>query len=242
MRERTKRRPTDREQKSTSSKTDDSELWHGAIHPAPGSLLSQSQTDPFNADSRRYLSEIARRSLEYTYQVVWPNNAPGIAMSRSAVQSLIHTWRRTAVQSDLKFHTHVSQAASLGYCLSEDNSDAQHDFLHLRHKHLYVSMRLTRESVAQLTGPASDDLIDDIMRVAGNGANIKRSTFCEQVPRNIPHRWICAHQDFRALRPESLPSPGSPSLGGGTGRFGHGRSDGREPHTIVSLTGKIYRP
>lgn len=47
--------------------------------PKPGTILGQGKIDPFNADDARNLPAVILDGLEYTYEVLWPNNRPGLS-------------------------------------------------------------------------------------------------------------------------------------------------------------------
>jgi hypothetical protein len=159
-----------------------------ATHPHPQTILAESTTDPFNADSLRVLSPVAARSLEHVYHVVWPSNSP--AMTGQALKSLIGLWRRTAVQSALTFHTQVALAVSLCYCIPATDPDTRQSLLQARLTHQSVSMKLIRETIAGLTGPAPDELIESIMRVAANGSSVS------EAPPVSRYRESPINQDF----------------------------------------------
>jgi len=159
------------------------------LHPHPRTILAESRTDPFNADNLRMLSPITAQSLEYTYEVLWPRNSP--ALSGPALRSLIELWRQTAVQSDLTFHTQVSLAAGLCYCLSLQPA-AKKSLWQAHLKHQCISMKMIREAVASLTGPPSDELIESIMRIAGVGADVNDTLFTSRyaetpINQGFPH-------------------------------------------------------
>lgn len=147
--------------------------------PHPKTVLSESTTDPFNNHGFRKLSPVAIRSLDHTYEVFWPGNFPTIR--GPALRSLIDLWKRTTVQSALAFHTHVAQAASLCYLISTD-AEVSDSLMKVRIKHQYTSTKLVREAIGDLSGPASDDLIESILRLAANGVNIIETPIVSKYP------------------------------------------------------------
>jgi len=149
--------------------------------PHPKTLLSESTIDPFNTTESRRLSPLALRSLDHIYEIVWPGNFPTI--TGTALRALILLWKRTTVQSDLAFHTHVAQAASLCYLLSTD-PEIKDNLMKVRINHQYTSTKLVREAIASLSGPASDDLIESILRLAANGVNIIETPIVSRYPES----------------------------------------------------------
>lgn len=155
------------EQESSDTDTDNDT----SLVPYPRTILIENNGDPFASDPFRKLSPTAARSLEFTYQVLWPANSP--AMTPEALDVQVNFWRRTAMESSLSFHTQVAQATSLCYCLSSPaEGNTNNGLLLARLKHQCLSMRLIREAMKDLGAPASDSLIENIMRVGANGANV----------------------------------------------------------------------
>ncbi|KIV83407.1 hypothetical protein PV11_05438 [Exophiala sideris] len=154
---------------------------YNILMPHPKTLLSESTTDPFNNDECRKLSSLALRSLDHTYEIVWPGNFPTIR--GSALRSLIQLWKRITVQSDLAFHTHVAQAASLCYLVSTD-PEVKDNLMKVRINHQYISTKLVREAIGALSEPASDDLIESILRLGANGVNIIETPIVSKYPES----------------------------------------------------------
>ncbi|KAK5040164.1 hypothetical protein LTS07_000661 [Exophiala sideris] len=154
---------------------------YNILMPHPQTLLSESTTDPFNNDECRRLSSLALKSLDHTYEIVWPGNFPTIR--GSALRSLIQLWKRITVQSDLAFHTHVAQAASLCYLVSTD-PEVKDNLMKVRINHQYISTKLVREAIGALSEPASDDLIESILRLGANGVNIIETPIVSKYPES----------------------------------------------------------
>ncbi|KAI1625858.1 hypothetical protein EDD37DRAFT_320052 [Exophiala viscosa] len=169
-----------KENKNFSFPTSSLMLLDSAIQSAKPESRHMHKSQPRAMRSRR-LSPLALRSLEHTYQIVWPGNFPTIR--GPALRSLIQLWRRTTVQSDLAFHTHVAQAASVCYLLSTD-PETKDNLMKVRINHQYTSTKLVRETIAALSGPASDDLIESILRLAANGVNIIETPIVTKYPES----------------------------------------------------------
>ena len=129
-------------------------------------LLSESRHDPFNADPFRELTILAQNSLEHAYLNIMPKFDYTLTPARYA--ALVLHWRSTAVQSPLTFHAHVSNAVSLCYSIASD-VEVKTKLLQLRLKHQVLTMRIIREQIQTLRGPADDDLLGNLLRIASQG-------------------------------------------------------------------------
>jgi hypothetical protein len=141
---------------------------------SPIMILGQGQVDPFTNDGLSNLPPIARNSLEYMMEVIWRTNSPGL--SRATLTNHIAHCKMLAVHSPLQFHTQISSAVSLCYALS-NSPEVLKTLLATRLKHQTAALSILRDSIANLTGPPSDELIDCLSRLAAQGGDLARPGF-----------------------------------------------------------------
>ncbi|ETI21852.1 hypothetical protein G647_05921 [Cladophialophora carrionii CBS 160.54] len=139
--------------------------------PSPIMILGQGQVDPFTNDDLHTLPPIARNSLEYMMETIWGKNSPGL--SRATLTNHITHCKMLAVHSPLQFHTQISSAVTLCYALSKD-PEVLKTLLATRLKHQTAALSILRDSIANLTGPPSDELIDCLSRLAAQGGDLAK--------------------------------------------------------------------
>ena len=139
--------------------------------PQPRSIIGRTRSDPFNPDALRQIPVIGLKSLEYAYTVLWPKNYPTV--TGSVLNSMQTTWRRRAVEDPLQFHAQLFNAATMCYALSLEPSNMK-ELTHIRLNHQTLAVSLVRKRLEQLEGPAPEQLIADIMRLAVQGGNTFR--------------------------------------------------------------------
>lgn len=186
-----KKRPKDGPRKRVQFRAATSPPQHGNLQegnsnqslilpPHPKTIIGHSRLDPFDSEgTRQQLPEIGRRSLEYVYTVLWPKNYP--AVGGQALTSMQHTWRRRAVEDLLQFHAQVFNAVTMCYALSMDPTTMK-ILMDIRLKHQTMAVKLVRKRLQALEGPAPEQLIADIMRLAVQGGDTFRLTSTSQYP------------------------------------------------------------
>ncbi|KIW67785.1 hypothetical protein PV04_07014 [Phialophora macrospora] len=141
---------------------------------SPIMILGQGQVDPFANDDLQNLPPIARNSLEYMMETIWRKNSPGL--SRATLNNHITHCKMLAVHSPLQFHTQISSAVSLCYALSK-SPEVLKTLLATRLKHQTAALSILRDSIANLSGPPSDELIDCLSRLAAQGGDLAKPGF-----------------------------------------------------------------
>ena len=136
--------------------------------PHPRTILAESRLDPFNADNTYKLPPVAQEGLEHAYVTLWPRYSPSV--QGAALVALVRHWRTSAAHDPLHFHAQVANAMSMCYCLNDD-PEVTAVLMRTRLTHMALAMKLIRARL-QLGGPASDDLLECIMRLASTGGNL----------------------------------------------------------------------
>jgi hypothetical protein len=150
-----------------------------ATLPTPRSMIGDAWLDPFDGGGLRQIPSVGRKSLEYVYTVLWPKNYP--AVSGLALQSMQTTWRWRAIEDPLQFHAQVFNATTMCYALSTDPSTMM-TLMDIRLKHQTAAVNLVRKRLQTLKGPAPEQLIADIMRLAAQGGDTFRLSTSSRYP------------------------------------------------------------
>ncbi|EXJ59189.1 hypothetical protein A1O7_06621 [Cladophialophora yegresii CBS 114405] len=149
--------------------------------PRPMMILGQGTVDPFANDGLQALPPIARDSLEYMMETIWRKNSPGLS-SATLTNHITHC-KMLAVQSPLQFHTQISSAVTLCYALSK-SPEVLETLLATRLKHQTAALGILRDSIANLRGPPSDELIDCLSRLAAQGGDLAKPGYTSRYPES----------------------------------------------------------
>ncbi|OCT46626.1 hypothetical protein CLCR_02074 [Cladophialophora carrionii] len=146
---------------------------------SPRSIIGDAWSDPFDGGGPRQIPSVGRKSLEYVYTVLWPKNYP--AVSGLTLKSMQTTWRRRAIEDPLQFHAQVFNATTMCYALSTEPSTML-TLMDIRLKHQTAAVKLVRKRLQTMKGPAPEQLIADIMRLAAQGGDTFRLSTSSQYP------------------------------------------------------------
>ncbi|KIW29255.1 uncharacterized protein PV07_05080 [Cladophialophora immunda] len=135
------------------------------------SLLSQTSRDPFDSYPERRLPENVEKVVQYAFDRIWPDMLCSVRGENLAVAK--REWRHHGLDDELLFHVQVALACGLNLALQ--NVPKVSEALGLaRLSHYSKAIRLLKQRIENLDGPASEDLMMSVL-ILGVNADIESS-------------------------------------------------------------------
>ncbi|EXJ69977.1 uncharacterized protein A1O5_07050 [Cladophialophora psammophila CBS 110553] len=136
------------------------------------SPLSQTSRDPFDSYPERRLPENVEKVVQYAFERIWPDMLCSVRGESLAIAK--QEWRHHGLDDELLFHVQVALACGLNLAL-QNVPKVSEGLALARLSHFSKAIRLLKQRIESLDGPASEDLMMSVL-ILGVNADVESST------------------------------------------------------------------